>query len=139
MQLFVGIQGASFGYWLGRKKLREVGRRERRYLLRTNLAESDPARLWGVLPAVGRGRRGIQNPRVGGSISSLSVFVSGFGNPLNFGGQETRLTARARDRKGGTMETSAKSSPNAWRAESRVCLARRRNNFTSKAKTVPEI
>jgi transposase len=40
------IQGASFGYWLNRKKLREVRRREGRYLLRTNLTESDPARLW---------------------------------------------------------------------------------------------
>ena len=39
-------QGASFGYWLNRKKLREVRRREGRYLLRTNLTESDPAKLW---------------------------------------------------------------------------------------------
>ena len=38
--------GASFGYWLNRKKLREVRRREGRYLLRTNLTESDPAKLW---------------------------------------------------------------------------------------------
>lgn len=40
------IQGASFGYWLNRKKLREVRRREGRYLLRTNLTETDPAKLW---------------------------------------------------------------------------------------------
>jgi hypothetical protein len=40
------IQGASFGFWLNRKKLREVRRREGRYLLRTNLTESDPAKLW---------------------------------------------------------------------------------------------
>jgi len=39
-------QGASFGYWLNRKKLREVRRREGRYLLRTNLTESDPSKLW---------------------------------------------------------------------------------------------
>jgi transposase len=39
-------QGTSFGYWLNRKKLREVRRREGRYLLRTNLTESDPAKLW---------------------------------------------------------------------------------------------
>jgi hypothetical protein len=50
-----------------------------------------------------------------------------------------RALRRERVIEGGTMGTSAKSSPNAWRAESRVCLARRRNNFTSKAKTVPEI
>ena len=42
----MAVQGASFGYWLSRKKLREVRRREGRYLLRTNLTESDPAKLW---------------------------------------------------------------------------------------------
>ena len=40
------MQGTSFGYWLNRRKLREVRRREGRYLLRTNLTESDPAKLW---------------------------------------------------------------------------------------------
>jgi transposase len=40
------VQGASFGFWLNRKKLREARRREGRYLLRTNLTESDPAKLW---------------------------------------------------------------------------------------------
>jgi transposase len=38
--------GASFIFSLNRKKLRKVRRREGRYLLRTNLAEEDPARLW---------------------------------------------------------------------------------------------
>lgn len=42
----MAVQGVSFGYWLNRKKLREVRRREGRYLLRTNLTESDPAKLW---------------------------------------------------------------------------------------------
>lgn len=42
----MAVDGASFGYWLNRKKLREVRRREGRYLLRTNLTESDPAKLW---------------------------------------------------------------------------------------------
>ena len=40
------VQGASFGFWLNRKKLREARRHEGRYLLRTNLTESDPAKLW---------------------------------------------------------------------------------------------
>ena len=40
------VQGASFGFGLNRKKLRETRRREGRYLLRTNLTESDPAKLW---------------------------------------------------------------------------------------------
>jgi Transposase DDE domain len=40
------VQGTSFGFWLNRKKLREARRHEGRYLLRTNLTESDPAKLW---------------------------------------------------------------------------------------------
>ena len=42
----IAIDGASFGFWLNRPKLREVRRREGRYLLRTNLTESDPMKLW---------------------------------------------------------------------------------------------
>jgi hypothetical protein len=42
----MAVQGAAFGYWLNRPKLREVWRREGRYLLRTNLSESDPGKLW---------------------------------------------------------------------------------------------
>ena len=37
---------AKFAYSLNRKKLRTARRREGRYLLRTNLAETDPALLW---------------------------------------------------------------------------------------------
>jgi len=36
----------GFTYRLDRDKLRQVRRREGRYLLRTNLTESDPAKLW---------------------------------------------------------------------------------------------
>jgi len=42
----LAVEGTSFGFWLSRRKLREVRRREGRYLLRTNLAETDPAKLW---------------------------------------------------------------------------------------------
>jgi transposase len=42
----IAVDGTSFGFWLNRKKLREERRREGRYLLRTNLTESDPAKLW---------------------------------------------------------------------------------------------
>lgn len=38
--------GATFTYRLDRNKLRQARRREGRYLLRTNLSESDPAQLW---------------------------------------------------------------------------------------------
>jgi transposase len=37
---------AAFAYRLDRKKLRQVRRREGRYLLRTNLMDDDPAKLW---------------------------------------------------------------------------------------------
>jgi hypothetical protein len=39
-------KSASFGFRLDRAKLRQVRRREGRYLLRTNLAGHDPAQLW---------------------------------------------------------------------------------------------
>lgn len=42
----VAAKGTSFAYRLDRKKLRQVRRREGRYLLRTNLTETDPAKLW---------------------------------------------------------------------------------------------
>jgi hypothetical protein len=38
--------GAGFTYALNRNKLRRVRRREGRYLLRTNLTETDPVKLW---------------------------------------------------------------------------------------------
>jgi len=46
IELEVAKRGASFTYRLDRAKLRVVRRREGRYLLRTNLTESDPAKLW---------------------------------------------------------------------------------------------
>lgn len=39
-------QNATFSYSLKRDKLKQVRRREGRYLLRTNLTETDPVRLW---------------------------------------------------------------------------------------------
>jgi transposase len=38
--------GSTFSYRLDRSKLRQVRRREGRYLLRTNLIDNDPAQLW---------------------------------------------------------------------------------------------
>jgi hypothetical protein len=46
IEVEVAKRGASFTYSLDRDKLRQVRRREGRYLLRTNLTESDPAKLW---------------------------------------------------------------------------------------------
>jgi hypothetical protein len=42
----IADEGATFGLRLDRNKLRRARRREGRYLLRTNLTETDPAKLW---------------------------------------------------------------------------------------------
>jgi hypothetical protein len=46
IEVAVPKRGASFTYQLDHNKLRQVRRREGRYLLRTNLTASDPAQLW---------------------------------------------------------------------------------------------
>jgi len=42
----VAAESATFSYRLDRNKLRQTRSREGRYLLRTNLVEEDPAKLW---------------------------------------------------------------------------------------------
>jgi transposase len=44
----VAVDSATLSYRLDRAKLRRARRREGRYLLRTNLTDDDPARLWGL-------------------------------------------------------------------------------------------
>jgi transposase len=44
----VAADSATLSYRLDRAKLRQARRREGRYLLRTNLTDDDPARLWGL-------------------------------------------------------------------------------------------
>jgi hypothetical protein len=46
LDISIAEHEASFSYRLRRDKLRQVRRREGRYLLRTNLTDSDPAQLW---------------------------------------------------------------------------------------------
>jgi hypothetical protein len=46
LRVTVAKQGASFSYQLDRDKLRQARRREGRYLLRTNMTDDNPARLW---------------------------------------------------------------------------------------------
>jgi transposase len=50
----VAKNGASFTYALNRKKLKVTRRREGRYLLRTNLTESDPVKLWNYYLQLGQ-------------------------------------------------------------------------------------
>ena len=42
----IATEDATFSYRLDRNKLRQTRLREGRYLLRTNLVEEDPAKLW---------------------------------------------------------------------------------------------
>src|SRR5438874_12237285 len=42
----IATSSAAFSYRLDRDKLRQARSREGRYLLRTNLVEEDPAKLW---------------------------------------------------------------------------------------------
>ena len=44
----VAPEGVTFTYHLDRNRLRRARRREGRYLLRTNLTEHDPAKLWNL-------------------------------------------------------------------------------------------
>jgi len=46
MDIDLGEKDATFSYRLNREKLRIARRREGRYLLRTNLTETDPVKLW---------------------------------------------------------------------------------------------
>jgi Transposase DDE domain len=46
VQLRVCKNGSAFTYRLDRQKLQQARRREGRYLLRTNLTETDPVKLW---------------------------------------------------------------------------------------------
>ena len=45
----VAADRGAFSYRLDRSKPRHVRSREGRYLLRTNTAEEDPAKLWSLL------------------------------------------------------------------------------------------
>ena len=46
VRISLSARGSHFTYRLDRKKLKQVRRREGRYLLRTNLTEADPVKLW---------------------------------------------------------------------------------------------
>jgi hypothetical protein len=46
VEVKVAARGAAFSYRLDRDRLRKARHREGRYLLRTNLAEENPAKLW---------------------------------------------------------------------------------------------
>src|SRR5258707_1700720 len=76
----VAVDSPTFSYRLDRKKLRQVRRREGRYLLRTNLVEEDPAKLWShylLLVAVEEAFKNLQEPapaKAGGDLAIRPVF-----------------------------------------------------------------
>ena len=70
MRFAVAADSAALSYRLDRAKLRQARRREGRYLLRTNLTDDDPARLWRLylqLASVEEAFRNLKSlPREGG-------------------------------------------------------------------------
>ena len=50
----VDKEAAGFSYQLNRQKLKQARRREGRYLLRTNLTETDPVKLWNYYLQLGQ-------------------------------------------------------------------------------------
>lgn len=60
VEVRVHDQAPTFTYALRKDKLREVRRREGRYLLRTNLTASDPAELWRYYIQLVKGRGSLQ-------------------------------------------------------------------------------
>jgi hypothetical protein len=70
----IAAENATFSYRLDRNKLRLTRLREGRYLLRTNLVEEDPAKLWShylLLMAVEEAFKNLKSlpPRRRGAIS----------------------------------------------------------------------
>src|SRR5215472_14186038 len=77
----VAADSAALSYRLDRAKLRRARRREGRYLLRTNLTDDDPARLWGLyLQLVGveeafRNLKSLPPRRRGATLPSARSFT----------------------------------------------------------------
>ena len=68
----VAPQGATFSYYLDRNKLRQVRQREGRYLLRTNLTEDDPAKLWNLYLLLVRVEQAFKNLK--GDLAIRPIF-----------------------------------------------------------------
>ena len=65
IDITVDPASASFAFALNRTRLRQIRRREGRYLLRTNLTEGDPANSLAILHPACRRRRSLQKPQRG--------------------------------------------------------------------------
>ena len=77
----VAADSATFTYWIDRNKLRQARSREGRYLLRTNLVEEDPAKLWShylLLVAVEEAFKNLKSlpPRRRGATSRSGRFFT---------------------------------------------------------------
>jgi transposase len=68
----VAEKDASFSFSLDRNKLRQVRRREGRYLLRTNLTENHPAKLWSYYLQLVRIEESFKNLK--GDLSIRPIF-----------------------------------------------------------------
>ena len=84
----VAADSAVFRYRLDREKLRRARRRKGRYLLRTNLTDDDPARLWGLYLQLVSVEEAFRNRK------SLPLRRQGANSP--FGGSFTRMRRASR-------------------------------------------
>jgi transposase len=68
----VAADSATFSYRLDRHKLRQARSREGRYLLRTNLVEEDPAKLWSHYLLLVAVEKAFKNPK--GDLAIRLIF-----------------------------------------------------------------
>jgi hypothetical protein len=77
-------EGVTFTYHLDRNRLRRARRREGRYLLRTNLTEDDPAKLWNLYLLLVRVEEAFKN------LKSLPLRKQGATSPSGRSSIKTR-------------------------------------------------
>ena len=80
----VAPEGVTFTYHLDRNRLRRARRREGRYLLRTNLTEDDPAKLWNLYLLLVRVEEAFKN------LNSLPLRRQGATSPSGRSSIKTR-------------------------------------------------
>jgi transposase len=74
---------AGFTFELNRRKLREIRRREGRYLLRSNLCEHDPALLWKMYMQLAQSRRLLKISRAISPCGPSSINTKSVSKPIS--------------------------------------------------------
>ena len=80
----VAADSATFSHRLDRNKLRRTRLREGRYLLRTNLVEEDPAKLWSGTPETPAGFARASSPGGSNIVEPISLIPGSPHRPKSF-------------------------------------------------------